>query len=262
MDTKTQQILIDKFRLNGFVEGIDFVTDTRKIIKSLKMDFYFQAQKIAININEISIYAGKHKNFSLNQTIKCEKIGIRLIQVWDSCFSDLDRLFHVLRVVLREIPQPNKYKLKSESLSRMWNSSQKNYFTEEGWSLVRVSEPEFVWVTDGKITETRQMGSRKLYDCGDLHYILKKKGSMSRESSQRVLDMRYRLRQWDAATRGLSQPAETYDITMTQPTSGSFLTYTYYHDMTKSTTSFYSVGMSQEQFNDACATLISVTLIS
>lgn len=75
------EIIIKKF-LDEFC--INYEMNTRKIIKPLELDFYLPDFKLAIEFNGLYYHCNKPKNYHLNKTIACNKIGIQLIHIWEN----------------------------------------------------------------------------------------------------------------------------------------------------------------------------------
>lgn len=67
--------------------GVNYVTNDRKIIKPLELDFYLLDYKLAIEFNGIFFHrddSGKPKDYHKNKSELCEQQGIKLIHIWEN----------------------------------------------------------------------------------------------------------------------------------------------------------------------------------
>jgi G:T-mismatch repair DNA endonuclease (very short patch repair protein) len=79
MELEIEELLTSK--------GIKVDKNNRNLIHPLEVDLYIPEQKIAIEINGLywhsEVHGQKHKSYHLNKLESCEKLGIRLVQVFD-----------------------------------------------------------------------------------------------------------------------------------------------------------------------------------
>lgn len=74
--------------------GIPFDENNRTVLNGKEIDFLIN-NKIGIEVNGIywhSELSGKNKDYHLDKTVRCNKLGIRLIQIFENEFIDKKRL--------------------------------------------------------------------------------------------------------------------------------------------------------------------------
>jgi very-short-patch-repair endonuclease len=75
--------------LSEFIKSLNvkFLENTRKIINPLELDFYFESENVAIELNgnyrHSEIGGDKDKKYHLNKTLLCNEKGIKLIHVYE-----------------------------------------------------------------------------------------------------------------------------------------------------------------------------------
>lgn len=81
--------------------NVNYITNDRKIIKPLELDFYLPDYKLAIEFNGIFFHrddSGKPKNYHKNKSELCEKQGIQLIHIWENDWiNNKDLIISMLR---------------------------------------------------------------------------------------------------------------------------------------------------------------------
>ena len=70
----------------------------RNLIKSIKgsnleLDIYIPEKKLAIEYNRIYWHAFKDKNYHLHKTEECEKLGIRLLHIWEDLWLSKKEIY-------------------------------------------------------------------------------------------------------------------------------------------------------------------------
>jgi hypothetical protein len=70
-------------------QGLDFVTNTRKIIPPFELDIYIPGTNLAIEFNGLFWHSQKDKYYHLNKTLRCREFGIQLFHIFESEDVDL-----------------------------------------------------------------------------------------------------------------------------------------------------------------------------
>jgi very-short-patch-repair endonuclease len=80
-ETRWQTELSDFLKMTG----IDFIENTRKIIRPLELDYYLPNNKLAIELNGVYWHSinFKEPSYHLNKTELCESSGIQLIHIFE-----------------------------------------------------------------------------------------------------------------------------------------------------------------------------------
>lgn len=78
--------------------NIEVIQHCRNLIKSSKgtyseLDVYIPSKKVAIEYNDIYWHAFKDKNYHLHKTEECEKLGIRLIHIWEDLWLSKKEIY-------------------------------------------------------------------------------------------------------------------------------------------------------------------------
>lgn len=76
----------------------EIIQHCRNLIRSSKgacseLDIYLPSKKVAIEYNGIYWHAFKDKNYHLHKTEECEKLGIRLIHVWEDLWLSKKEIY-------------------------------------------------------------------------------------------------------------------------------------------------------------------------
>lgn len=74
--------------------GIPFVRNTRKVLgDGRELDFYFPEHGVAVEFNETYWHSAKFKDekYHLNKTLDCERLGVRLVHVWEHLWTNPQR---------------------------------------------------------------------------------------------------------------------------------------------------------------------------
>jgi hypothetical protein len=67
--------------------GMEVLTSNRSILRKQELDIYIPKLKIAVEFNGVywhSEEAGKNKTYHYDKFLACQKLGIQLIQIWES----------------------------------------------------------------------------------------------------------------------------------------------------------------------------------
>jgi len=82
------EIQLQEFIENNYVGKI--LLNSRKIIKPYELDIYLPDLKLAFEYNGLFFHSElkKDKNYHMNKTDACEKIGIRLIQIYEDDWNN------------------------------------------------------------------------------------------------------------------------------------------------------------------------------
>lgn len=81
--SKIEKQIVDLIRT--FYDG-EIVTNTRDILKPYELDIYIPDKKIAIEVNGTFWHSNnfnKNKKYHLSKSLECEKLGIRLIHIYE-----------------------------------------------------------------------------------------------------------------------------------------------------------------------------------
>ena len=95
----TMEIQMEEFLKE---HNINFLMNTRNIIKPLELDFYCPEFKVAIELNGVFYHSEKFKplNYHYNKTEICESKNIRLFHIWEDNFlKDKSIIFSMLKNV-------------------------------------------------------------------------------------------------------------------------------------------------------------------
>jgi very-short-patch-repair endonuclease len=103
----------EKFLEDFFIaHNVKYIKNDRTIIKPKELDFYLPDYKIAIEFDgtyfHSEISGGKDKNYHLNKTKECEKLGIRLIHIFESEYIHKQK---IITSKLKHILGLSKYKI-------------------------------------------------------------------------------------------------------------------------------------------------------
>lgn len=63
--------------------NVDYIRHTRKIIAPKELDIYIPSKKVAIEFNGLYWHSLVEKDYHLNKTLGCEKLGIRLVHIFE-----------------------------------------------------------------------------------------------------------------------------------------------------------------------------------
>ena len=82
----------------SLLPNTEVVQHCRNLIKSSKgtcseLDIYIPSKKVAIEYNGIYWHAFKDKNYHLHKTEECEKLGIRLIHIWEDLWLSKKEIY-------------------------------------------------------------------------------------------------------------------------------------------------------------------------
>lgn len=85
----------------SLIPNLEVVQHCRTLIKSPKgavaeLDIYIPSKKVAIEYNDIYWHAFKDKNYHLHKTEACEKLGVRLLHIWED-------LWHAKKSIYKSI---------------------------------------------------------------------------------------------------------------------------------------------------------------
>lgn len=112
--------------------NINFIKNDRSVIKPLELDFVLPDHKIAIEYHGHyyhSDIAGKNKTYHLNKTLKAEKQGYRVIQIFEAEFVKNKIL---LESKLKNLLHLNKYKIYARNcVIKEITSQEKKKFNEK-----------------------------------------------------------------------------------------------------------------------------------
>jgi len=71
--------------------GIEFISNTRSLIKPLEIDIYIPSHNLAIECDGVYWHSesqGKDKNYHINKTVGCEEQGIQLLHIFDTEWNE------------------------------------------------------------------------------------------------------------------------------------------------------------------------------
>lgn len=80
---------------------VNYIKNSRSIIKPYELDFYFPETKIALELNGIYTHCeefGCPKDYHLMKSLMCRDIGVRLVHIYE--FEDLDKQFKLFKELL------------------------------------------------------------------------------------------------------------------------------------------------------------------
>jgi len=102
-----------KSRLEDFIENllkkynITYEQHCLTILKTQELDFYLPEHSVAVEVNGLRYHSEavgkKDKNYHLNKTKECEKLGIRLVHIFE------DEIVHKPRIVENKLKNVLKY---------------------------------------------------------------------------------------------------------------------------------------------------------
>jgi very-short-patch-repair endonuclease len=100
-----------EFRMKEFLKelNIDFVSNIRKVISPLELDFYIPSKKLAIEVNGLNWHSD-NKEYHLNKTKLCEEKGIRLIHLMEHEIMDGQK-FDIIKSMIKSHCNLNQRKI-------------------------------------------------------------------------------------------------------------------------------------------------------
>ena len=154
------QVEIEKWISNEFSD-LFFLSNDRKIIKPQELDIYIPDLKIAFEYNGLYWHSEKYgcgKEYHMKKTLKCEKLGIRLVHIFeDEWILGKENLKMILRKIIKEdwdfLPD---YDFHSISLNRRFCKSSE-YYEKLGFK-VKIINPKLYLNKE----------NFKVWDCGFL----------------------------------------------------------------------------------------------
>jgi very-short-patch-repair endonuclease len=89
-----------------------YIKNEKSILKNLELDFYIPSQKIAIECNgnywHSEISGKKDKKYHLNKTTECEKMGIRLIHIFE---DEIIEKYKIIKSKIKNLLKSNTRKI-------------------------------------------------------------------------------------------------------------------------------------------------------
>ena len=96
----------DEIEIANFITEnlkIEIVENSKKIIKPFELDIYVPDLKIGIEYNGLYWHSDKNQDYHLNKTLMCERLGIRLIHIFeDEWIQNKKKLKTLLSKILKE----------------------------------------------------------------------------------------------------------------------------------------------------------------
>lgn len=92
--------------LKSLIGENEIIRNDRKTLTNLELDFYIPSKKIAVEFNGNFWHSSlkKDKNYHYDKSLKCERLGIRLIHIWEYEWADdntRNKLKNLIKVALK-----------------------------------------------------------------------------------------------------------------------------------------------------------------
>ena len=107
-------------------DNVEF--NTRKIISPKELDIYIPDKKLAIEFNGIFLHSTRPKNYHLEKTKACEKLGIRLIHVFENEWQTQQDI--IKSIIINALGQSEKIFARKCEIQSIDSATYKNFLIE------------------------------------------------------------------------------------------------------------------------------------
>jgi G:T-mismatch repair DNA endonuclease (very short patch repair protein) len=151
--------------------NISYIKNDRSILSGQELDVYLPDQKIAIEVNGLYWHSElyKDKKYHLNKTIKCNKLDINLIHIWEDDWKNKKDI--IKSIILNKVGYIRKKIFARKCIVRSVNSKDSRKFLDDnhiqGFSS---SSTKLGLYYDDKLVSLMTFGYR--YTNGKLEYEL------------------------------------------------------------------------------------------
>jgi len=121
--------------IKSFVESTyngNIIYNDRKILDGLELDIYIPEKKVAIEINGMywhsEIY--KDKNYHFNKTMMCNKLGIRLMHIFDYEWNDLNKREIIKSIIKSGLNKNNTLYARDLNIKEVDSSESKQFLKQ------------------------------------------------------------------------------------------------------------------------------------
>ena len=158
--------------LHTFLANDEIEVGTFKIIAPKQLDVYLPKHKIAIEFNGIfyhSIEHGIDEKYHISKTIACEKLGIKLIHIWeDEWLAQKDKIKQFIFEMINGIFEFEKHFVERDGLCEIDRSKlNKCCIDENTYEIIEEQSPKCI------LRSKHEKDKYKVYDCGII--VLKRK---------------------------------------------------------------------------------------